>query len=242
MVRTAFLLLCFLPGLASADEAAIRRVVESKLGGAKIEGIQPAPIPGLYEVRYRAQEGTQIFYTDANANYFLLKPTLIEAKSGRNLTQERLNKLNAINFDSLPLSQAVKIQRGSGKRVLAMFSDPHCPYCIRFEKALQQVDDITIYVFMFPVIHPELTDQSKAVWCSPDRAKAWLDLALRGKLPTAVASCDTPIEKNLELGHQLHVSATPTIILSNGEKVAGAIGADDLRQLLDGALAQAKTR
>src|SRR5258708_7232407 len=89
--------------------------------------------------------------------------------AGLNLT-ERLRKLNAIRFESLPLDQAVKIQRGDGKRVLAMFSDPYCPACRQFEQTLQQLNDVTIYVFMFPVIRPEFADHSKAVWCSSDRA------------------------------------------------------------------------
>ena len=149
------------------------------------------------------------------------------------MTEERLRKLNAIKFDALPLDQAVKIQRGNGKRVMAMFSDPYCPACKQFEQTLQQVDDITIYVFMFPVIRPELADQSKAVWCSSDRAKAWLDVALRGKPPTAKPACANPVEKNLELGRSLGVNSTPTLILASGERVTGSLAKSDLTDLLD---------
>ena len=239
MFRAFLLLLWFVPVLACADEAAIRRMMESKLAGAKIEGIQPAPMAGLYEVRYRAAEGIRIVYTDANGNY-ILSGKLYETKTDRDLTEERLRKLNAIRFESLPLAQAVKVQRGNGKRVVAMFSDPHCPYCQQIEKSLQQIDDVTVYVFMYPVIRPELTDHSKAVWCSPDRSKAWIDLALRGKPPAVSTACETPIEKNLELGRKLRVSSTPTLIFTNGERVSGGLPAADLRELLDDALAQAK--
>ena len=95
------------------------------------------------------------------------------------------------------------------------------------------MDDITIYVFMFPVIHPELADQSKAVWCSPDRAKAWLDVALRGKVPTAPSTCPNPVEKNLQLGRSIGVNSTPTLILASGERVSGALGKSDLTDLLE---------
>jgi len=217
--------------LAHADEAQIRRVVESKLHGQKIEGIRPGPL-GLYEVRFRSASGVQVVYTDANASYIFLGK-IYESSTDRNLTEERLRKLNAIKFASLPLDQAVKIQRGNGKRVLAMFSDPHCPYCKAFEKTLQQVDNVTIYVFMFPVIHPELADQSRAVWCSPDRSKAWLDLALNGNPPQASPSCANPVEKNLELGRRLGVSATPTLIFADGERVSGLLQLADLTEQLD---------
>jgi len=241
MLRIAALVFCMLPAVALADEATIRRVMEAKLGGAKIEGIQPAPVAGLYEVRYRGPDGVGVFYTDANANY-IIAGKIYEARSSRNLTEERLRKLNTVKFESLPFAQAVKIQRGGGKRVLAMFSDPYCPYCKQFEQTLQQMDDITVYVFMYPVIRPELADHSKAVWCSPDRAKAWLDLALRCKPAAASASCETPVEKNLELGRSLGVSATPTLILPNGDKISGGVQASDLREMLDDAMAQAKPR
>ena len=215
---------------ASADEAQIRKVVGEKLG-VKVEGVQPGPL-GLYEVRYKSRDGMRIVYTDANATHIIVGK-IYEAASERDLTEERMRKLNAIKFESLPLDQAVKIQRGNGKRVVAMFSDPYCPYCKAFEKTLQQVDDITIYVFMFPVIHPELADQSKSVWCSPDRAKAWLDVALRGKPPTAPSTCANPVDKNLQLGRSIGVNSTPTLVLASGERVSGALSKEDLADLLD---------
>src|SRR5438067_11720180 len=218
---------------ALADEAQIRRVVEEKLGGAKVEGVQPGPL-GLYEVRFRTSSGVRIVYTDASATHIFLGK-IYDAETDRDVTEERLRKLNAIKFGSLPFERAVKIQRGNGKRVMAMFSDPYCPACRQFEQTLQQMDDITIYVFMFPVIRPELSEQSKAVWCSPDRSKAWLDLALRGNRPSANSACESPVDKNLALGRGLGVNSTPTLIFVNGERVAGGLAAADLQQQLDSA-------
>jgi thiol:disulfide interchange protein DsbC len=226
-------LLAFMAGNAMADEAQIRRVIEAKLGGVKVEGVQPGPL-GLYEVRFRSSGGTRIVYTDADATHIFLGK-IYETSSDRDITEERLRKLNAIKFDALPLEQAVKIQRGNGKRVMAMFSDPYCPACRQFEQTLQQVDDITIYVFMFPVIRPELAEQSKQVWCSPDRAKAWLDVALRGKPPTAKPDCANPVAKNLELGRSLGVNSTPTLVLANGERITGGLSRADLVDVLDDA-------
>jgi thiol:disulfide interchange protein DsbC len=224
------LLLC--ATTAFADEAQIRKVVEAKLGGVKVEGIQPGPL-GLYEVRFRVPGGLRVVYTDANATH-IFRGQIYETATDRDVTEERLRKLNAIKFESLPLEQAVKIQRGSGKRVMAMFSDPYCPACKQFEKTLQQIDDVTIYVFMFPVIRPELAEHSKAVWCSPDRASAWLDLALRGNSPRAAASCANPIDKNLQLGRTLGVNSTPTLVLGNGERITGGLSKADLVDVLDG--------
>jgi len=226
-----FALAAALAAAAHADDAQIRRVVEAKLGGAKVEGIQPGPL-GLYEVRFRSAQGMRVLYTDANATHIILGK-IYDTVNDRDLTEERLRKLNAVKFDALPLDQAVKIQRGNGKRVLAMFSDPHCPYCRQFEQTLQKMDNITIYVFMFPVIRPELADHSRSVWCSSDRSKAWIDLALNNKTPSASPACDNPVEKNLELGHRLGVNATPTLIFANGERISGGLQLADLTEQLE---------
>ena len=222
-----------LSSAALADEAELRRTLEPKLG-VQIDGIEPGPVPGLYEVRYRSPQGVQVIYVDATGNY-VIQGKIYDLRSERDLTEERLRKLNAIKFESLPLELAVKIQRGDGKRVLAMFSDPYCPACRQFERSLAQVDNVTIYVFMYPVIRPENTDHSRMVWCSADRAKAWLELAAapKPKVPNAAKSCGDPVDKVLKLGRSLAVNSTPTLVLANGERVSGGLSTEDLKELLD---------
>jgi thiol:disulfide interchange protein DsbC len=225
-------LLAALP--AAANEAAIRKALEGKLEGGRIEGIQPAPVPGLWEVRYRSDDGVQILYSDATGTH-IIQGRIFELRSDRDLTEERMRKLNAVRFDSLPLDLSVKVQRGNGRRVMAMFSDPYCPACRQFERTLAQIDDITIYYFMYPVIRPENADHSRAVWCSPDRAKAWLELA-RGaqpKVPSASPDCANPVDQVLAAGRKLRVNATPTLFLANGERISGGLAAADLRKMLD---------
>jgi len=219
---------------ALADEAQIRKVLEAKLGNVRIEGVSAGPIAGLWEVRFRDAQGVHVIYTDATATH-VVDGRIIDMRTSRDLTEERLRKLNAIKFEQLPLELAVKVQRGNGKRVLAMFSDPYCPACRQFEKALQQVENTTVYVFMYPVIRPENADHSRAVWCSADRAKAWLELAAaaRPKVPEAGTDCQDPIDKVLKLGRALGVNSTPTLILANGERLSGGLAAPDLRSLLD---------
>jgi len=220
---------------ARAGEAEIRQVLKAKFPNVRIDGVQPAPMPGLFEVRFATQEGPQIIYTDAMANFFVVDGSLVEAKSGRNLTEERLQKLSAIEFNSLPLDLALKVQRGNGRRVLAMFTDPYCPYCRRLEQSLLQIDDITVYVFMYPVIRPDFADHSRAVWCAPDRVKAWLDLAATDtpKVPQGSANCANPVDKVLDLGRSLRVRGTPTLFFANGERASGMMEIGQLRIKLD---------
>ena len=231
-----FLLFAALLALGSralADEAVIRRALEPRLG-VKIDGVQPGPLPGLFEVRFRTPDGVQVVYADATGTY-VIQGKIFDLRNDRDLTDERLRKLNAIKFESLPLDLAVKVQRGNGKRVLAMFSDPYCPACRQFERSLAQIDNITVYVFMYPVIRPENADHSRMVWCSQDKAKAWLELAAapKPKLPDASKGCGDPVDKVLKLGRSLAVNSTPTLILANGERLAGGLSAADLTELLD---------
>jgi thiol:disulfide interchange protein DsbC len=232
LFTTLFLLL--LSAAAGANEAEIRKNLEPKIGGAKIEAVQPAPIAGLFEVQIRAAEGLQIVYTDATGT-MVIQGNIVDLRQGRDLTREKMQKLSAIDFKKLPLDQAVKIQRGNGKRVLAMFSDPYCPACRQFERSLAQINDVTIYVFMYPVIRPENIDHSRAVWCSADKARAWLELAAAAtpKVPPMPARCDNPVDKVLALGKTLGVNSTPTVYLVSGEKLSGGLPAADLRDLLD---------
>ena len=228
---------------ALADDAQIRKAIEAKLGGAKVEGVQATPVPGIFEVRFQSRNGMQIVYSDAQGSYFFTGH-LIDAAKDQDLTEERLQKLSAIEFNSLPLDLAVKVQRGDGKRTLAMFTDPYCPYCRKLEQSLLQLDDITVYVFMYPVIRPAAADHSRAVWCSKDRAKAWLELAVgdKPKVPAAAPTCANPVDKVLELGRSLRINGTPTLFFANGERSSAGMEIGQLRVKLDEAARQPATK
>jgi len=193
----------------------------------KIDEVTKTPMPGLFEVRV----GMDIYYSDAEGNW-LLHGTLIDTRQQRNLTQEREEKLQAIPFDSLPLKDAFVIVRGNGKRKLAVFEDPNCPYCKSFERDLQKVNDVTIYMFLYPILGPDSTQKSNNIWCAKDRKDAWLDFMLRGKAPPQ-ASCDTSaIERNVAFGRKHRITGTPTMILADGSRVPGAVSAADVEKLL----------
>lgn len=213
----------------AAQEATIRKNLGERIPQLKkIDEITKSPIPGLYEIRVN---DTEIFYTDAEGNY-LVQGNLIDTKQRRNLTEERIDKLTAISFDSLPFKDAFTIVRGNGKRRLAVFEDPNCGYCKRFERDLQKVDNVTISMFLYPILSADSSDKSKHIWCAKDKSKAWQDWMVRDK-PAAVASCDTTaIERNVELGRKYKITGTPTLVFADGTKVPGAIGAAEVEKRL----------
>ena len=204
---------------AQAQEAAIRKALSERIPQmARIDEVTRTPMPGLFEVRV----GTDIFYTDAQGN-FLIQGQLIDTRQRRNLTEERVDKLMAIDFDSLPLTDAITLVRGNGKRRLAVFEDPNCGYCKRFERDLQGVDNVTVYLFLYPILGADSTEKSRNIWCARDKAKAWTDWMLRDQLPSK-ASCDTgALTRNTEFGRKHRINGTPTLIFSDGSRVPGAI-------------------
>ena len=209
-----------------STESIIKHTLEGRLGGVKVEAVTKTPYLGLYEVHV----GTEIIYTDAKMTY-IFSGNIIDAKTMQNLTEKRLSELNVIKWDDLPLDAAFKTVHGNGKRLLAVFVDPNCPYCKRFEKDLAKVDDITVYTFLFPILSQDSKQKAQAIWCSADKSKAWNDLMLNGKVPVA-ASCDTPIEKNLAFARKNNITGTPTLVFANGERVPGAVSAEQLEKML----------
>ncbi|MDB5752735.1 MAG: dsbC [Ramlibacter sp.] len=214
-----------------AVESALRKNLPERIPQmGKLDEVQRTPIAGLYEVRV----GTDIFYTDAEGSYLLHGGQLIDTRSRRNLTEERMDKLLAIDVATLPLKDAFTMVRGNGKRKLVVFEDPNCGYCKRFERDLQKVDNITIHMFLYPILGPDSVDKSRNIWCSKDKARAWMDWMVRDQpTPRADASCDAAaLARNLELGRRYKITGTPTLVFADGSRVPGAIGAAEVEKLL----------
>jgi thiol:disulfide interchange protein DsbC len=217
-------------GTAWSQEATIRKNLGERLPQLpKIDEISKTSMPGLFEVRVN---GAEIYYADAEANY-LIQGNLIDTKQKRNLTEERIDKLTAIAFDSLPIKDAFTIVRGNGKRKLAVFEDPNCGYCKRFEKDLQKINNVTIHMFLYPILSADSGEKSKNIWCAKDKAKTWQDWMVRDIAPPA-ATCDSAaIARNVEMGHKFKITGTPTLIFADGSRVPGAVGADQVEKRLN---------
>ncbi|MBI4989532.1 MAG: DsbC family protein [Rhodocyclales bacterium] len=222
---TCLALLLLAAGAARADEASVKKSVEAWLGG-KVESVRKTGLLGLYEVRV----GNELMYTDEKVS-LVFDGNIIDTRTRQNLTQERLNKLSAIKFSDLPLDLAVKTVKGDGRRVFATFEDPNCGYCKKLAKEMAGMENVTIYTFLLPILSRDSAEKSRAVWCAADRAKAWSDLMVNGTAPAA-GTCDAPIEKVLALAQKHNIRGTPTIFLSNGERIPGALPVAQLEQKL----------
>ncbi len=196
-----------------------------------IQHIESSGVWDLYEVD---TDDHQIIYTDKNVTY-LFAGEIYQAANLENITQKKLDKINAVSWSELPLSLAIKRVKGNGKRELVVFSDPDCPYCRRLESELSHINDVTIYTFVYPIasLHPNAPQRSAEIWCAKDRAKAWDQYLLKKIQLNKNTQCDlSDLEKTQSLAEKLNITGTPTLIFKNGQKVPGVISANDLEKLL----------
>lgn len=221
-------------GNASAIDAAapnkkITENVSSVLKGAPIEQISLNKKTGLYEV----VTPNGIAYTDSEGS-FMIFGTLVDTKSGANLTEQRLDDLSKFSFADLPLKDAIKTVRGNGSRVMVTFEDPNCGYCKKLMQEMNKIDNVTVYTFLIPILSADSASKSKAIWCSPDRSKTWIDFMSKGtafSLPAA-GTCDAPLDRNLTLKQKLRIGGTPAIYFSDNSKIKGYVSAEQLETRL----------
>lgn len=212
---------------AAPEQAqAITKAFQQRFPGIHVDAIRITPMTGIYEV----QVGMDLLYTDAQVDY-VLQGSLIDAKARRDLTAERLEVLQQVAFDNLPLDHAIRQVKGTGARKVAVFEDPNCGYCKQLDRTLEDVDNVTVYTFLFPILAPDSTTKSRDIWCAADPAKAWQAWMLKGELPPT-ADCQTPIQDNLALGRKLNVQGTPALFFADGTRVNGALPLDALKKKL----------
>lgn len=228
--RLPMLFALMLSMAAQADDGAenLEKRLKDLYPATRIERVQTSEIPALYEVTM----GKNSAYTDATGRYFVFGH-LFDMNTQRDLTAERMEKQQRIDFSQLPLGDAIKTVRGKGGRVLAVFSDPDCPYCKQLEAELDKLDNVTLYIFPYPLegLHPEAVDKAVAVWCAPDRVRAWADLMKTGKVP-AKRNCENPIQRNIQLAQRLGINGTPTMLSADGRILPGSVPGDRIEQWL----------
>jgi thiol:disulfide interchange protein DsbC len=226
-------LVLFASPLGADEIDSLRRTLRASMPDVQIGEIRRTPW-GMYEV---VANGINVFYTDARGEVGLFGRA-IELKTRADLSQRRLAELRRVDFAHLPFDKAIVRVRGKGTRKLVLFADPDCPYCREIEPELARLDDVTIYTFLLPLpsIHPDAMRKATLIWCAPDRAKAWDDWMLRGKLPDGGdLGCATPILELTELAKRLNIVGTPGFIFADGELVPGTLSREQLEARLGAA-------
>lgn len=203
-------------------------MVQGKFPAMTVDSVTKSPFAGLYEV---VLDG-EIVYTDEKVEYFFGGNIYdIRTLPPRNLTQERSGRM-VVRVLNSSLNQALKRVRGNGKRTLYTFEDPNCAYCKQLYRELAKISDVTIYTFLLPILSPNSVEKAKAVWCAKDRAKAWDQVMTTSAVEGNETSCDTPIQKNLQLMQRFGIRGTPAVYLADGRHIGGYIPAEKIEQAL----------
>jgi thiol:disulfide interchange protein DsbC len=236
LFKAALMAVCLaVPAMNShADDASLRATLQERLPDAKIGQIRPSPVPGLVEV---VVNGINVIYTDKKGDLAFVG-NVVDLKTKESLTKKRSEELAFVDFSQIPLTQAIVKVKGDGSRKLVVFSDPDCPYCKQLEKELAFLDNVTIYVMLYPLeqLHPGARKKSESLWCSSDRAKAWDNLMLYGKEPAAATGeCKTPLDEIHALAQRLSITGTPGLVFQNGKLVPGALKTEQIEELLKAA-------
>ncbi|WP_071058425.1 DsbC family protein [Pelistega sp. MC2] len=211
---------------AFADTNEIKANLE-KAFDLKVESIEKTNYGGLYEV---VTQDT-ILYTDEKGS-FVIAGSLIDTKTLEDVTEARMKKLTAIDFNSLPLDKALKRVHGNGERVLATFEDPNCGYCKRLYSEIDKLDNVTVYTFLIPILGKDSVKKTTNIWCAKDRNAAWSAWMKEHKTPTDAENCEEPTNEILALARKLQIRGTPMVLMANGERMNGYGSASAIEELL----------
>lgn len=194
-----------------------------------IESIRVTPMNGLFELKV----GNSVIYTDATGEY-IIEGHILETRSQRDLTAERLEEINRVAFNNFPFQDAIVWKNGTGKRRLVVFADPNCKYCKHLEQELQKVKDVTVYTLLLPILGADSQAKAENIWCLKDRTAAWRDWMLENKAPARLfGQCATPLQRNLQLAQRLSVNGTPAMFFEDGSRLAAAASLATIEQRLD---------
>ena len=217
------------PAVTAADP---RVTIAAKMAGVKPEDLHATPVPGVYELL----RGGDAAYVSSDGKYAIIGD-LYETGTNNDLTENRRRDLRLKMLSGIPETQMVVFGPDNPKHTITVFTDMDCAYCRKLHSQISDYNKLGIRVryIAYPRTGPNTSSWSKAeqVWCSADRKTALTESKLGKTLPTKICA-DNPVAKEYQLGQDFNLQGTPTIILGNGEMVAGYMAPGDLNQELKG--------
>ena len=121
------------------------------------------------------------------------------------------------------------------KHLIKVFTDISCGYCRLLHS---QIDDylalgISIEYYGFPRdgLQTQVFEDMQSAWCSDDPKLSITKLKAGDDVEKK--TCQNPIQMHYEYGQLLGITGTPSIFLSNGQKLSGYIPASELIKIIE---------
>ena len=219
-------------GLAAQDkpEDVIREALKSLNPEIRIDAVRPSPMSGVYEVTVPGQ----VVYVTGDGKY-LMQGMLLDIPNKVDLTEQRRSELRRTLMAAAPSSQRIVFKpKGEVKHTVTVFTDIDCGYCRELHKHMAEYNDrgSQIEYMLFPRagVGSESFRKAVAAWCAKDQQGA-LTKAKAGEDP-GNATCVNPVEAQYNLGQQVGVTGTPTLVFPDGSVAPGYVTPDQLEQRL----------
>ncbi|MGD8688509.1 MAG: DsbC family protein [Gammaproteobacteria bacterium] len=196
----------------------VEKAIRGRLQGMKIDSIAPSPVPGLYQVSM----GPQVFYVSGDGRY-ALQGDLLDLADHSNLTEKAQAGARAAAIEAIGEKNMIIYSPPHPTRTITVFTDVDCPYCRKLHEHMPQMNALGLRVrYLF---YPRAGfgssswHKAQAVWCSDDRKAALTAVKQGVSLPRP--DCKTPVAMEYQLGQEIGISGTPTIITEKGHEING---------------------
>lgn len=210
------------PAVAADQPPADPRAALVKLlpAGSKIDDLQPAPVPGMYEF----VQGAEVSYLTADGKYFL-DGNVYDMATRENLTEALRARARQTLLSSVPESEMLIFSPKNPLYTITVFTDVDCQYCRRLHGDMAELNKLGIRVryLFFPREGPNTESWRKAevVWCSADRNEALTRAKAGVQLDMNKTCGPTPVAREYALGQSVGVHGTPAILTDKGEFISG---------------------
>ena len=223
---------------AFADDAAPGVAAAKRLQQLRpdmvVEHAQASPVPGLIEL---ALANGDIVYATADGKYLLLGDLFQMSDAGFvNVSDNTRNAKRRELLAAVPASEMVVFPaQGQRKAFVTVFTDVDCPWCRKFHtESVPELNKkgVEVRYLAYPRqgLNSEAFTKMVSAWCSTDRLDAINKLKRGQAIPPK--TCNNPIAREYELGQQVGVNGTPTVILEDGAIAGGFVTAAELTKRL----------
>lgn len=223
------------PAVTPAAQQMVRQAIKSLAANVQVDSIEPAPMPGFYQVIAAGQ----MLYVSTDGKY-AMHGDVIDLSRKQNVSDDAWARFRKAELAKVPASERIVFAPPNPKYTVTVFTDVNCGFCRALHEHIAAFNKagIAVEYLAWPregvtTTAGNLTPTYKemvSVWCAKD-PKAALTAATKGHAPPA-ATCTNPVKQQFDLGVKLGVSGTPTIIGPDGSVLGGYVTPEQLLQAL----------